>query len=58
VARVVEFCGTSTVQRGFSGKKSGSREELLWKMLDSRRKFLGAIKTPHLSSPAESHIMF
>jgi len=54
----VQFCGTVTVKGGFSGKKSGSLEEMLWKILDSRRKFLGAIMTPDLSSPAESHITF
>jgi hypothetical protein len=54
----VQFCGTITVKWGFSGKKSGSLEELLWKILDSRTKFLGAIMTLDLSSPAESHITF
>jgi hypothetical protein len=49
---------TVTVKWGFSGKKSGSLEELLWKILDSRRKFLGAVMTLDLSSPAESHITF
>jgi hypothetical protein len=54
----VQFCGTITVKWGFSGKKSESLEELLWKIPDSRRIFLGAIMTPDLSNPAESHITF
>jgi hypothetical protein len=54
----VQFCSTITVKGGFSGKKSGSLEEMLWKILDSRRKLMGAIMIPDLSSPAESHITF